>query len=92
MSEQPKKEKRGQLFVVSAPSGAGKTSLVRALMERSDTIGVAISHTTRAKRPEEQDGINYHFVPEVKFTAMVDALIMLLALSFMPNGILGSRE
>jgi guanylate kinase len=72
MSEQPKKEKRGQLFVVSAPSGAGKTSLVRALMERSDTIGVAISHTTRAKRPEEQDGINYHFVPEVKFTAMVD--------------------
>ena len=72
MSEQPKKEKRGQLFVVSAPSGAGKTSLVRALMERSDTIGVAISHTTRAKRPEEHDGINYHFVPEVKFTAMVD--------------------
>ena len=72
MSKQPKKEKRGQLFVVSAPSGAGKTSLVRALMERSDTIGVAISHTTRAKRPEEQDGINYHFVPEVKFTAMVD--------------------
>jgi guanylate kinase len=72
MSEQPKKEKRGQLFVVSAPSGAGKTSLVRALMERSDTIGVAISHTTRAKRPEEQDGVNYHFVPEVKFTAMVD--------------------
>jgi guanylate kinase len=72
MSKQPGKEKRGQLFVISAPSGAGKTSLVRALMERSDTIGVAISHTTRARRPEETDGINYHFVTEVEFTAMVD--------------------
>jgi guanylate kinase len=72
MSKQPGKEKRGQLFVISAPSGAGKTSLVRALMERSDTTGVAISHTTRARRPEETDGINYHFVTEVEFTAMVD--------------------
>jgi len=72
MSEQPKNEKRGQLFVISAPSGAGKTSLVRALMEHSDTIGVAISHTTRTKRPEETDGVNYHFVTGVEFTAMVD--------------------
>jgi len=72
MSEQPRKENRGQLFVISAPSGAGKTSLVRALMERSNTIGVAISHTTRARRPEETDGINYHFVPEVEFNALVD--------------------
>ena len=72
MSEQTRKENRGQLFVISAPSGAGKTSLVRALMERSNTIGVAISHTTRAKRPEETDGINYHFVTEVEFNALVD--------------------
>jgi guanylate kinase len=72
MSEQPRKESRGQLFVISAPSGAGKTSLVRALMEPSNTIGVAISHTTRAKRPEETDGINYHFVTEVEFSALVD--------------------
>ena len=72
MSEQTRKENRGQLFVISAPSGAGKTSLVRALMERSDTIGVTISHTTRDRRPEETDGINYHFVPEVEFTSMVD--------------------
>ena len=72
MSEQSRKENRGQLFVVSAPSGAGKTSLVRALMERSDTIGVAISHTTRARRPEEIDGTNYHFVSKADFTAMVD--------------------
>ncbi|MDA0271637.1 MAG: guanylate kinase [Proteobacteria bacterium] len=72
MSEQSRKNHGGQLFVISAPSGAGKTSLVRALMESSDTIGVAISHTTRARRPEETDGINYHFVPEAEFTAMVD--------------------
>jgi guanylate kinase len=72
MSEQPRKENSGQLFVISAPSGAGKTSLVRALMESSDTIGVAISHTTRTRRPEETDGINYHFVPEAEFTGMVE--------------------
>jgi guanylate kinase len=72
MSEQPRKENSGQLFVISAPSGAGKTSLVRALMESSDTTGVAISHTTRARRPEETDGINYHFVPEAEFTGMVE--------------------
>jgi guanylate kinase len=72
MSEQPSKENSGQLFVISAPSGAGKTSLVRALMESSDMIGVAISHTTRARRPEETDGINYHFVPEAEFTRMVE--------------------
>ena len=72
MSEQPRKENIGQLFVISAPSGAGKTSLVRALMERSNTIGVAISHTTRTKRPEEQDGINYHFITEGEFNTLVD--------------------
>ena len=72
MSEQPRKDNSGQLFVISAPSGAGKTSLVRALMEGSNTTGVAISHTTRARRPEETDGINYHFVPKTEFTAMVD--------------------
>ena len=67
-----KTENRGQLFVISAPSGAGKTSLVRALMERSNTTGVAISHTTRAMRPEEADGINYHFVSVDEFNAMAD--------------------
>jgi guanylate kinase len=72
MRKQPSKENSGQLFVISAPSGAGKTSLVRALMESSDTIGVAISHTTRTRRPEETDGLNYHFVPEAEFTGMVE--------------------
>lgn len=63
---------RGRLFVVSAPSGAGKTSLVKALIESSDDIGVAISHTTRPRRPEEVDGVNYHFVSETTFRDMID--------------------
>jgi len=61
----------GQLFVVSAPSGAGKTSLVRALVERVGEIEVSVSHTTRARRPRERDGIEYHFVDLPAFEAMV---------------------
>ena len=60
----------GKLFVVSAPSGAGKTSLVRALVAQSPTIGVAVSHTTRTQRPEEVDGINYHFITKSGFESM----------------------
>jgi len=60
----------GKLFVVSAPSGAGKTSLVKALIERRPELRVAVSHTTRKKRPEEVDGVNYHFVDEQSFKQM----------------------
>jgi guanylate kinase len=60
----------GQLFIVSAPSGAGKTSLVAALLKSMSGIGVSVSHTTRAKRPGEVDGLNYHFVDEPRFAAM----------------------
>jgi guanylate kinase len=66
-----KKEQSGQLFVVSAPSGAGKTSLVRALMDSTADISVAISHTTRPMRPEEKNGVNYHFVTVAEFEAMI---------------------
>lgn len=59
------------LFVVSAPSGAGKTSLVRALLEQLSDCGVAVSHTTRARRREETDGINYHFTDEPTFRQMI---------------------
>ena len=52
----------GNLFTVSAPSGAGKTSLVRALVDRNKGLHVSVSHTTRAQRPGEEDGLNYHFV------------------------------
>ena len=63
----------GLLFVVSAPSGAGKTSLVKALTERTERIGVSVSHTTRPMRPGEADGVNYHFIDNPQFEAMIEA-------------------
>ncbi len=61
----------GTLYIVSAPSGAGKTSLLKVLLEDADGIGVSVSHTTRAMRPGEQDGVHYHFVDESVFKQMV---------------------
>ncbi|MEX2488173.1 MAG: guanylate kinase [Pseudomonadales bacterium] len=63
----------GKLFVVSAPSGAGKTSLVKALIDRRPELRVAVSHTTRKRRRDEVDGVNYHFVDTQTFTAMQEA-------------------
>ncbi len=63
----------GTLFIVSAPSGAGKTSLVRALVSTDPGIVVSVSHTTRTPRPGEQDGTHYHFVDRARFEAMVSA-------------------
>ena len=62
---------KATLFVISAPSGAGKTSLVKALLERLDAIQVSVSHTTREARPGEVDGVNYHFVDKSEFTDML---------------------
>lgn len=62
---------QGTLFIVSAPSGAGKTSLVRELIESLDGIRVSVSHTTRAQRRGEVDGVNYHFVNSAEFEAMI---------------------
>lgn len=62
---------QGTLFIVSAPSGAGKTSLVRELIESVDGIQVSVSHTTRAMRPGEVDAVNYHFVDVATFEDMV---------------------
>lgn len=62
---------QGTLFIVSAPSGAGKTSLVRELIESLDGIQVSVSHTTRAKREGEVDGVNYHFIDVPDFEAMI---------------------
>ncbi len=62
---------RGKLVVVAAPSGAGKTSLVKALIEQNPNIDVAVSHTTRTRRPHEQDGVNYHFVSEAEFRHLI---------------------
>ena len=60
----------GCLFVLAAPSGGGKTSLVRALLERESGIRLSVSYTTRNPRPGEQDGIDYHFVDEARFMAL----------------------
>lgn len=57
----------GTLYIVSAPSGAGKTSLVKALLEDTRDITVSVSHTTRTQRPGEQDGVNYHFISHHQF-------------------------
>ncbi len=63
---------KGTLFTVSAPSGAGKTSLVNALLARDSHIKVSVSHTTRAMRPGEVDGRDYHFVDHQTFDAMTE--------------------
>jgi len=57
----------GNLFIVSAPSGAGKSSLVNALLERDPAIRLSISYTTRSPRPGEEDGVHYHFVNHADF-------------------------
>jgi guanylate kinase len=62
---------RGRLFVIAAPSGAGKTSLVRALMQRVPSLRFSISYTTRPKRPAELQGHDYFFVERPEFDAMV---------------------
>ena len=62
----------GTLFTISAPSGAGKTSLVDALVKQSQNVQVSVSHTTRPMRPGEQDGVNYHFIDVPRFTAMLE--------------------
>lgn len=63
---------QGTLYVISAPSGAGKTSLVRALIERTERLGVSVSHTTRPMRPGEAHGVNYHFVDEPTFERLIE--------------------
>ena len=57
----------GSLYIVSAPSGAGKTSLLSKLVERDERVRISVSHTTRAARPGEQDGVHYHFVSVDEF-------------------------
>ncbi len=63
----------GNLFVVAAPSGAGKSSLVKALLEIDALVRPSVSHTTRAPRGQEKDGREYYFVPMAEFEAMVQA-------------------
>jgi guanylate kinase len=66
-------ETPGNLFVVAAPSGAGKSSLVKALLELDSRLSVSVSHTTRAPRGQEQNGREYWFVSPTEFQRMIDA-------------------
>ncbi len=62
---------QGRLYIISAPSGAGKTSLVAALLKIDSSVEVSVSHTTRKARPGEQDGVNYHFVDIQAFEKLI---------------------
>lgn len=63
----------GNLFIITAASGAGKTSLVKALLEKDQHIKLSISHTTRPQRPGEENGVHYHFVTDADFLALLEA-------------------
>ncbi|NKB37389.1 MAG: guanylate kinase [Gammaproteobacteria bacterium] len=65
--------KSGTLFIISAPSGAGKTTLVQALLETLPNLYVSVSHTTRDKRPYEKNSIDYHFVDPEQFELMAES-------------------
>ena len=67
-----KSNKRGSLFIIAAPSGGGKTSLVNALLKQDPRLVISVSHTTRAPRPGETDGQHYHFVNESHYKEMVE--------------------
>jgi len=68
---------KGMLYIIAAPSGAGKTSLVRAMADQVDSVVISISHTTRMARPGEIDGVNYHFVSTEKFQTLIEQNIFL---------------
>ena len=72
MGENPAMETPGNLIVVAAPSGAGKSSLVQALLELDSRLAVSVSHTTRQPRGQEQDGREYWFITEPEFRQMAD--------------------
>ncbi len=61
---------KGTLYIISAPSGAGKTSLVKELLKLEPKVTVSVSHTTREKRPGEQDGVDYFFIDQQSFLDM----------------------
>lgn len=63
---------KGTLYIISAPSGAGKTSLLRELVQQMDDVVVSVSHTTRSMRQGEKDGVDYHFVDKETFLSMVE--------------------
>jgi len=73
MNATPEIARRGIMLVVSSPSGAGKTTLTRNLLEQEENVSLSISVTTRARRASEIDGVHYHFIPRRRFETMRDA-------------------
>jgi guanylate kinase len=69
----PEIARRGIMLVVSSPSGAGKTTLTRNLLEQEENVSLSISVTTRARRASEIDGVHYHFISKRRFEAMRDS-------------------
>lgn len=63
---------RGNLFILSAPSGAGKSSLIGALLKKHSDMKLSVSHTTRSPRPGEENGVHYHFVSVDEFKALIE--------------------
>eukprot|EP01133_Synstelium_polycarpum_P001782 gene1782-2054_t len=72
MREQVQNIDTGTLYIISAPSGAGKSSLVKALTDADEQIRISVSHTTRAMRPGEVNGVHYHFVERTEFVKMIE--------------------
>lgn len=66
-------QRRGLMFILSSPSGAGKTTISRMLLDRDPAINLSVSATTRPMRPGEIDGVHYHFVDQAEFDRMVEA-------------------
>ncbi|MCZ8172190.1 MAG: guanylate kinase, partial [Brevundimonas sp.] len=66
-------QRRGLMFILSSPSGAGKTTISRMLLDRDREIALSVSATTRPMRPGEVDGVHYHFVDQADFDRMVEA-------------------
>jgi len=62
--------RKGKLFVITAPSGAGKTSLIEAVMREDPSLKISVSYTTRPPRPGERNGVDYHFIDDATFLAM----------------------
>ena len=69
----------GNLFILTAPSGAGKSSLIKALLEKhqcsdahNNVMQVSVSHTTRSPRPGEENGVHYHFVDRAEFESLIE--------------------
>ena len=73
MSASSEIARRGIMLVVSSPSGAGKTTLTRSLLEQEENVGLSVSVTTRERRSSEIDGVHYHFISKRRFEAMRDS-------------------